>query len=278
MRWGVCFLRAGGIPTTSALCIIVSLTISAAPGWCGEPKAGPAGVAAPKSDEGDSVANPLAPGLMTLLNQEIRSGFQTRGTDYNFRRFIAYSGLKLDTTATYTNSEVTGNCRLSWYDYLLRHPLEAPTEAEKFTRQLHKDLRGDHNGLDRAMVLARAKVDAGARDPQVFPKITSAEQALEAIERALVGAQMGYAAAVAPLTHSELSELARNLYYVFVGNNIHGHTLDDRGTGRRLCDLMEKMDRRAMFAAADALAPLSDPELLKQLKSLPDDGDVKSKE
>jgi hypothetical protein len=76
------------------------------------------------------------------------------------------------------------------------------------------------------------------------------------------------------LSRTEIGELARNLYPVFVGNNVHGHTLDDRNTGRRLCDLMEKMDRRALFSAADALVPLTDPELLKQLKAIPDEGDA----
>ena len=57
--------------------------------------------------------------------------------------------------------------------------------------------------------------------------------------------------------------------------NSVGHTLSDRGTGRRLCDLMEKMDRDALYAAADALAPITDVQLLEQLKSLPDKGNVR---
>ena len=38
---------------------------------------------------------------------------------------------------------------------------------------------------------------------------------------------------------------------------------------------MEMMDRNSLFAAADALVPITDPELLEQLKSLPADGDIK---
>ena len=49
------------------------------------------------------------------------------------------------------------------------------------------------------------------------------------------------------MTSSEIRELAQNLYPVLVGQNNVGHTLDDRGTGRRLCDLMEKMDRDALL-------------------------------
>ena len=64
------------------------------------------------------------------------------------------------------------------------------------------------------------------------------------------------------------------LYPVMVGQNSVGHTLADRGTGRRMCDLIEKMDRGALIDAANALVPITDPKLLAQLKQLPDDGDV----
>ena len=56
-----------------------------------------------------------------------------------------------------------------------------------------------------------------------------------------------------------------------VGNNHIGHTLNDRGTGRRVCDLMEKMDRSQFYVAAEALAVLADLKLLEQLKLLSSD-------
>ena len=185
---------------------------------------------------------------MTLVKQEIRDGLAARNAQHSFQRFCSYTAMKLNNTAgEMSTSEVTGNCRLKWYDYMLRHPLEAPAEAEKFTRHLHRFLGGNHAGLDQALVLARARMDCGVREPRTFAKVTSAEQALDVLEQALTGAQMSYAAALAPLTSSEVAELAQNLYPVFVGNNTNGHTLIDRGTGRRLCDLMEKMDRRWVY-------------------------------
>jgi len=230
----------------------------------------------PKPQDRDTVGNPLAPNLMPLLRQEIRDGLRTRRIEADFQRFCYYSGMKLNTTSgEMSPSEVTGNCRLSWYDYLLRHPLDAAAEAERFTRNLHRFLRGSHEGFDQALVLALEKMDCGVREPRTFPKVTSPEQALEVVEQALTGAQTSFAAALAPLTQSEVAELAGGLYSVFVGNNTQGHTLNDRGTGRRLCDLMEKTDRRSLFRAADALVPLMDRELLRQLQSLPEEGDAK---
>jgi len=236
-----------------------------------------ASCAEPGTDSHESVGSPVAAGLAKLVQQEVRDGLKTRRIEADFQRFRAYSAMKLDTTAgDRGGSEVTGNCRLRWYDALLRNPLEATAEAEKFTRHLHKALMGNHQGFEQALALARAKMDLGTREALSFRSVKSPEEALEAVEAALTGAQAGYAAALAPLSRSEVAELASYLHSVFVGSNNQGHTLTDRGTGRRLCDLMERMDRRAWFAAADALAPLVDPELLRQLKALPDQGNEKA--
>lgn len=282
MYWGVCFER---LPLKKMVVLVVLAAIPGLVGFplraWGEPKGNASKPEArkaeePKPEQRDSVGNPLAPGLMPLLRQEIRDGFRTRRIEADFQRFCAYSAMKLNTTAgEWTNSEVTGNCRLSWFDFLLRRPLDAPAEAERFTRHLHRFLRGNHEGFDQALILARAKMDCGVREPRTFSKATSPEQALEVVQQALTETQTNFAAALAPLARSEIAELARGLYPIFVGDNRNGHTLNDRGTGRRLCDLMEKMERRRLFRAADSLAPLVDEGLLRQLKSLPEDGDVK---
>ena len=77
------------------------------------------------------------------------------------------------------------------------------------------------------------------------------------------------------MNKSEIQQLQMYLVPVLCTQNQVGHTLVDRGTGRQLCDLMEKMDRDSMQAAADALAPIADQRLLAQLKSLPAEGTVR---
>ena len=66
------------------------------------------------------------------------------------------------------------------------------------------------------------------------------------VRQAIVEAQVAYCAALAPLTKSEINELQTYLVPVLCTQNQVGHTLADRGTGRRMCDLMEKMDREAL--------------------------------
>ena len=104
--------------------------------------------------------------------------------------------------------------------------------------------------------------------------VQSPQEALDVVKQALVEAQTAHAAALAPLSKGEIRELTTYLYPVLVTQNNVGHTLTDRGTGRRLVDLLERMDRNALINAADALVPLSDPAVLEQLRHYPDKGSV----
>jgi hypothetical protein len=221
------------------------------------------------------VGEPLAPGMIELLQNEIAAGLKRRGIEASFARFQSYAGSRLDATAgSRTGSELTGKCRLSWYDHMLRNPLRALAEAEEFTRLLHQAVRGDHRGLDRVLAIAAEKLDLKKREPRSFVAVTSPEQALDLLKQALTDAQVAHAAALAPLSKDEIRTLDENLYPVLTSQNRYGHTLQDRWTGRRLCDLMEKLDRNALHAAAEALVPITDPQLLEQLRSLPAEKDL----
>jgi len=222
------------------------------------------------------IGNPLAAWVIEQMVKEINSGMKDRGIEDRFAAFQAYAGQQLDSTAGQARtSEVTGNCRLKWYDHLMRNPLKAPVDAEQFTRELHKALRGDAKGFDQALIMAREKMDAGKREPQKAVEVKSPEQALDILKQALTKAQTAYAAAIAPLSKEEITYLGQQLYPVLTGQMTIGHTLWDRSTGRYLCDLLEKMDRRALFDAADAMVPLSDSRLLAELAKIPDKGDIK---
>jgi len=223
-----------------------------------------------------SVGEPLASGMIKLLQEEILAGVKRRGITDNFARFQRYAIGRVNASAgKYTGSELAGNCRLRWYDHLMRNMLAAPAEAEQFTRELHMAALDGQGGFAQLLALAAPKMDAGQRKPCRFTPPTSPEQALDIIKQSIVKAQIYYCAAIAPLSKSELRELETHLVPVLSTQNNVGHTLADRGTGRRMCDLIEKMDRESLHAAAEALAPITDVRLLEQLKSLPDTGDVK---
>ncbi|NUQ63929.1 MAG: hypothetical protein HUU20_15735 [Pirellulales bacterium] len=220
-----------------------------------------------------AIGHPMAPGIMTLLEDEMKAGFKRRGIEDHFARFRSYAAWKLDSTAgTAMTSEVTGNCRLNWYDHLLRNPIQAPAQAEQFTRELHTALAGNHEGFARALAIARRRMDRSAQSPRSFTPVDSPEKAMAIVKQALIDAQVGYASALAPLDRNEIGQLARSLYPTLTSQATNGHTLPDRGTARRLCDLMEKSDLNGFYAAAEGLVPLADPKLLEHLAAIPDEG------
>lgn len=222
--------------------------------------------ARPVSPDAKDVGHRYAPGLMSLLEQEILSALDQRGLRGNMASWYRYAASRLNATAgPYTGSEITGNCRLRWYDQMLRSPLKYPAESEQFTRELHEAMLSDHRGLEQALITARAKLDAGSRKAREFAPVKSAADALDTVKQALEAAQTGYAGALSTLTKREIQELWNNLYSVTTAQSQIGHTLPDRYTARRMCDLLEKIRRDRMLDAVDALVPLTDPELLKQL-------------
>ena len=205
--------------------------------------------------------------MQSMLQSQRAAGY--------FARFQGYLAERLQQSAgSFTGSELTGNDRLSWYDQMLRHPLEAPAEAEQFTRQLHKAIVDDPSGLGPALASASKCLDLGKRTARAFAIAPSPEQALEVVKKALEEARVAHAKALAPLSRAEINTMVSGLYPVLVSENQAGHTLNDRTRGRALVDLMEKMDRQALIEAAEALVPLTDPKLLDQLQQLPAEGNV----
>ncbi|MCC6125902.1 MAG: hypothetical protein IT426_13130 [Pirellulales bacterium] len=222
---------------------------------------------------GDSYAR----GKMNLLLDEIKTGIAKRQLGDTWARWQSYAAGRVNASAgKYTGSELTGNCRISWYDHLMRHVLAAPAEAEKFTRELHKGALGGRDGFAYLLAIAAQKMDLSPRKPKTSPAVASPEQALEILKQAIAEAQVAYAAALAPLTKTQIRDLETNIYPVFIGQNNVGHTLNDRYVGRRLCDTIELIDRDSLHAAADALAPLTDLELLDQLKKLDPPGKIQA--
>ena len=222
-----------------------------------------------------TIGEPLAPGMIKLLQDEVLGAFKRRGINDRIARFQRYMTGRVSATAgKYTGSELTGNCRIRWYDQMMRNVMAAPAEAERFTRKLHTAAVDDREGLARVLAIASVKMDAGRRKPQKYPSATSAEEVVDTIKQALIEAQVAYCEALAPLRKSDIRELQSYLVPVLTTQNHVGHTVVDRGRGRRLCDLMEKMDREALYRTAEALAPLADVQRLELLKSLPADGNV----
>ena len=67
-----------------------------------------------------------------------------------------------------------------------------------------------------------------------------------------------------PLSETELAELRRLIYTVTTDHTI-GHSFANAKQGRRVTDLLEKMDRGALLTAAQSLARLTLASTLDRL-------------
>jgi len=209
--------------------------------------------------------------LIRQLETEMATNLDRRSVRAKFDQYQKYASGRLDATAgTNTWRDKTGNCRLNWYDALMRDQLHAPGEVERFSRAFHQTLLDETQGLRRAVALAAQRLDV---DPHSKGKVVSPRKATDAREmimRTLAEARQSWDAALAPLSDEEKNDLRANAYDVttkqVVGN---GHTFPDKAAGRRICDSMEKMNRRALIEAAVAVIPLTGREFLERLKTWP---------
>jgi len=220
---------------------------------------------------GAETPSPRSAALMDKLDDEIAKALAGReGVKEMFDRYQSYANGRLDASAgEKTWADKTGNCRLGWYDHLMRNHLQAPREAEEFTRSLHEAVQGDHRGLDRVLATAAVKLDLTQHKLRKFKPINAPDEAIAVVKRALAQARAAHQAAFATLDTKERAELASRIYPATTAAvKKSGASFPNRSKARGLCDLVEKLDREALHRAANALVPLADPNLLAALGRL----------
>ncbi|MDR2169378.1 MAG: hypothetical protein LBP59_04480 [Planctomycetaceae bacterium] len=211
---------------------------------------------------------------LKLMYDEIINGLKSRNITGKYERWKEYARSTIrNSSGINTGSELDGRSRLNWYKKLYNEPIYSVFEAEEFTRQLHDGLRGNHRLIAETMSIIREKLDVAARNDNgiVFPKCETPIDAVNEIKRALIAAQMHHARAMSTLTSAEQTELVGNLVQTFAGNGcVNGHTIPSRTYGRRLLDMMTKIDKSAMHDAAEVFIPLLNKSLLDLLDKLPE--------
>jgi hypothetical protein len=219
--------------------------------------------------------DPNAKEKLRLMYDEIVNGLRTRNVTgrYDMWKNYAKSTLR-GTSGINTGSELDGRCRLSWYQQLYAEPIQSVFAVEEFSRQLHDALSGTHRHIAEIMPEIRKRMDVPERNnPTIrFPECKTPFDAVAEIKRALIEAQMAHSRALSPLTQIEIDELKKNLVPTFAGPGcVNGHTIPARSVGRRHVDIMERMDKSAIYDGIEALLPLTNPSLLALLDKLPED-------
>jgi hypothetical protein len=209
--------------------------------------------------------------LLDPLQAEIENGLADRGLTDHFDRYQRYTDDRLDASAgTNTWSDKSGGCRLAWYDWMIRHQLQSPVEAERFTRELHAALRSDHHGLVNALDTATEKLDLNPRHAEPPASLQQGQSephdAFTKIQYAVAAAHEAYGTALAALTEEEQQELRRELYKVTTQKaEEKALSFVDAAAGRRMCELLRAMNRQALVEAGRALLLIADTALLDTL-------------
>ena len=176
----------------------------------------------------------------------------------DFARFASYAATTLDNSADAT---WLGRAFGQLPAELVRQVVSQPVESHGGGRTIHAGVASGCLGQSfrdwgESWTWPPRSWTGKRQKPSRRSKWHRRKKPLNAVKQAVTEAKKAYLAALAPLTPAERSELQQGLYPVLTEQNQVGHTLSDRASGRHLLDLLEKMDRSSMYAAARALDAL----------------------
>ena len=205
---------------------------------------------------------------VAALKEEVVKGLAERNVREQFDRYQSYAIGRMDASAEDKQwSDKTGNCRLNWVDHLVRNQLEATGEAEKFTRQLHLAIKG--NDMVGALEMMAVKADAEMLPKEEHGREEYGTDSIKVIKEVLSDVRARYDAALEHLSGKQIRQLRKNLYEVTTSYEKNaGSRWAKAAEARELCDIMELIDRRELFAAAEVVLRLTDQEFVESLTAL----------
>ncbi len=201
------------------------------------------------------------------MTGDLLSTLQSRGGTSLYDRWRAYNaGVRRQTSALESGSELNGRCRLRWYDKLYSDPLRSAGEVEFFTCAWAGFFSGSSADVVSGVRLARAKMDVATRDDRAArPTPTTPAEAIEVLKAALVETAALHARALAPMSKDDVAAVSKEAHSIFCGQVQSGHTVPSRGRAKYLIDAMQKMNKNALYDAAETLLSTLDERTLELL-------------
>ena len=189
------------------------------------PQSAPKPSASLSADSAESlpIGDPLSAGKVALAVQEMAAAIRSRQLESEFSRWESYLASCVDASSGKSaGSELNGNCRLQWYDRLMRKATTAPAGRGTLHTPVARSAWLGRAGRIRCRPANRTRKarlalaathpnDAYSQDlcPSPGDTATSARRC----------ARASYLSALAPLTEAEISELSSRSCSVFVGRN-----------------------------------------------------------
>ena len=219
---------------------------------------------APTATSGTTLGFADAQKATQEMSNDLLATLNARGGTSLYDRWRAYdAGVRRQTSALESGSELNGRCRLSWYEKLYADPLRSAGEVEFFSRAWGGFFAGSSADVVSGVRLARAKMDVALRNDQpAKPSPTTPEEAIEVLKTALVETAALHARALAPMSKDDVAAVSREAHSIFCAQAQSGHTVPSRGRAKYLIDAMQKMNKTALYDAAEtALATLDEKTL-----------------
>ena len=201
------------------------------------------------------------------MTNDLVSTLNARGGTSLYDRWRAYdAGVRRQTSALESGSELNGRCRLSWYEKLYADPLRSAGEVEFFSRAWGGFFAGSSADVVSGVRLARAKMDVASRNDRSAKATPSTPQeAVEALKTALVETATLHARALAPMSKDDVAAVSREAHSIFCAQAQSGHTVPSRGRAKYLIDAMQKMNKSALYDAAETALSTLDEKTLELL-------------
>ena len=200
--------------------------------------------------------------LEASFNREVRR----RGIKKEYKNFLAELKTGMEGTDQAGTGDRTGKCRLRWVETLVEDPTQGVRTAERFTRDLFAAAGSENfeSILNFASEKLEAQLGASTEEKQRSSPPVSNDP-LTIVVGALQTANEAIRKAFAPLSGEEQSELREKLYRQTTGGVDQGYLFADKDQGRRVADLLEKVNRTELIGAANALLSLADRKFLDRL-------------
>lgn len=180
--------------------------------------------------------------------------WRDKGIDSWFARYQAYAAKLLnDSAVTNTYRDKTGNCRLAWFDRLLRNQRTAALEAERFSRELHQSALRETGAFEELTRQGFEKTDIPVKNP--IGQNTH-DLGLDLFTNSLALMRQAREKAFAPIENRD--RFFSSLVAQALSSNFSGHAFADDREGRMVCDILEKVDRKALADGAMEAARLAD--------------------
>ena len=201
------------------------------------------------------------------MTNDLLSTLTARGGMSLYDRWRAYdAGVRRQTSALESGSELNGRCRLRWYEKLYADPLRSAGEVEFFSRAWGGFFSGSTTDVVAGVRLARVKMDVAARGDQPSKATpTTPQEAIEALKTALVETAALHARALAPMSKDDVAAVSREAHSIFCAQAQSGHTVPSRGRAKYLIDAMQKMNKNALYDAAETALSTLDEKTLELL-------------